>query len=297
MADLTTERKIDYFKITATGGDNGLFGHKLIEINEKVSESDRETDYFNSKVNFFLLESKAGDKKIRGIVQQLRQEAPSIREIGHTKSTPVPLKDTEGIDEQTHFIYNPVTSLIAIEYNYHGPKIGLLVNVVNRLYRDHLEPKGERSSYMFIQQGDARKKVSESHEVRSIIARPVDPMTMGEMNEDVDLPAAIKLFKPQENVKVEFKLTARQKGSRLMTGGNFVHDYLPNEQDIRLYDKLEVNAFDEETGKVIPYDLIKDKLQHKATVELTPGTKQIDTNSIVSIIEQRIIEVEQNYLT
>ena len=82
-----------------------------------------------------------------------------------------------------------------------------------------------------------------------------------------------------------------------MSGGAFISDYVPSDQDVQLYDKLEVNAVNEETGKVIVYDLVKDKLQDSVTVGFIPGTKQIETTNLITYMEQRIIEVQHNYLT
>lgn len=286
------KRKIDYFKITADGGDKGLFGEKLAEIVSNIAPVDREVDYHGSKANFHA--SLDEDGYIRGCLHQLRFSSPTKRKIGDTNTKLVDLEQNEGINEQTYFIYCPKTSYICMEYNYHGPKIGMLLNIVNALHKKEIEPKARRSSYSLVRRGGTIKKAYESHDIRSITVKPVDPITAG-VNEDADYPSVVQQFKPPKNARMVFKLSAKEKGTRLMSGDEFKSDVLRNEQDLEFYAKLEVSLFDDETGRTVAYDLVKDKLQDEVSVQLVGDSNAVNPESISRILTERIEYLKENY--
>lgn len=286
------KRKIDYYKITAQGGDNGLFGEKLAEIVSNIAPVDREVDYHGSKANFHA--SLDEDGYIRGCIHQLRFSSPTKRKVGDTNTKLVDLEQNEGINEQTYFIYCPETSYICMEYNYHGPKIGMLINIVNGLYKKHLESNPVRSSYELVRRGGTIKKAYESHDIRSVVVKPVDPITAG-LDEDADYPAVVQQFKPPKGTRMVFKLSAREKGTRLMSGDQFKSEVLRSEQDLEYYAKLEVNMFDDETGRTVAYDLVKDKLQDEISVQLVGESNAVNPESISRILTERIEYLKENY--
>jgi hypothetical protein len=293
----TTTRTLQYFNVTAfPGGDHGLFGVKLSEIIKQVTPEDREYDYVGTSVNIELINSEKEDKYIRGTVQQMRSSAPSKRRRGHTESTPIALNDDEGIDEKTHFIYCPDTSLLCIEYNYHGPKVGLLTSVVNGLYKEHIEKTEKRNSYEYIQTRQAVKKVTEQREIRSVVAKLIDPKTTGHLSDDLDLPDVFKEFKAPKHTSVEITLKSDVRGGVALTMDAFKKMFLRNKGDLEHYDKLKVKVNDDETGKPIEYDLVHDKLEDSIIVNFTPGTSEVDTKNIIKIMEEHIAKAKEQYI-
>lgn len=286
----TTERTLHYFNITATGGDKGLFGKKLSGLSSDVTDKDREYAYRGSWVNFELVpkaEDEEDDGRIRGIIKQLRTIAPSKRTLGDVTSTPVDLGDDEGIDEATHFIYDTKKSLLSIEYNYHGPKVGLLIHMVNAMYKEKIDKKAIRSGFMYVQTERAVDKVVERQFVRSVIAKPVDPLTVGGLSDDLDLPAVFDAFEPPKETRIEVKLTAQERGGMALKISEFKRLFLRDKSDLQYYDKLNVSILDE-SGKTVEYDLIKDKLQDDIIVDLVSGTTQIDSVDILKKMNTRM---------
>jgi len=303
----TIERRLEYFNVTAfPRGDNGLFGEKLKAIIDNVEPSDREYPYHATSVNISLVPVKATkeDAKdstdepeyIRGYVQQLRTTAPSKRRMGTNTSSPIQLNDDEGIDEKTHFVYCPKTSVICVEYNYHGPKIGLLIGVVNGLYKEKIDKKAVRNSHEYIQTKKAVDKIIQKKRVKSVTAKLIDPKTTGNMSGELDLPDVFKEFKAPEHTVVEVTLKSDVKGGFALTGDAFKSLFLRNKQDVNLYGKLKVVAEDDETGKPVEYDLIKDKLNDDIKVALVAGTKEVDTNSILPIMEEHVTRAKKTYI-
>lgn len=274
------QRRVEYFKITAQDGDNGLFGDKLRQLNSELSAQDREYQHFDSSVNFSLKEDKG--QLMRVVVYQSRSTAPSKRKMGATITTPVELDVDEGIDEKTHFIYCPERSYICIEYNYHGPKLPLIVRMINKLYSKHIDKNAERSGYSYIQAGNAVDMVmNHTERVKSVQAKLVNPRTLAPMNEQPDLPDVFESFKPPKETVVEVKIKASQRGATAMSVNKFKSFILRNESDLQYYDTLKVEAVDE-TGKTVPYDLIKDKMSDSITVPYSDGTKEINSDVIFS---------------
>jgi hypothetical protein len=288
------QRRIEYFKITAKGGDNGLFGDKLKQLSSQLSSHDREFEHFDSSVNFNLIDSDDG--LIRGAVFQSRSTAPSKRKMGAITTTPVELDDDEGIDEKTHFIYCPERSYVCIEYNYHGPKLPLIVRMINKLYSKHIDKDAVRSGYSYIQAGNAVDMViNHSERVRSVQAKLVNPKTVAPMNEQPDLPDVFDSFKPPKETVVEVKIKGAQRGSTAMSISKFKSFILRNRDDLQYYDTLKVEAVDE-TGKTVPYDLIKDKMADTVTVPYSDGTKEISSAVIFEKMDSLFEDMKSKHL-
>jgi len=290
------KRKLQYFRINAfPGKDAGLFGEKLKAICENLSEDQREYNYQGTQVRLDLLMQDEKDGLVRGLVQQIRNNAPSKRRQGRTESTPIELGTDEGINEKTHFIYDPESSLICVEHNYHGPKISLIVRVVDQIYKENIEKHERRNSFEYIQTKQAVKHVKEQHNVRSVIAKYTDPYTVA-TDTEAELPEVLSKFKAPENMKLEVKLTSTVRGGIAMKISDFTNLFLKEEKQLQLYEKLVVDVEEDETGKSKVFDLIKDKLEDEVLVAFKQGTQEVDAESILEIIKEHFAKVQKKYI-
>jgi hypothetical protein len=283
----TIKRTLNYFNITAfPGGDKGLFGEKLKTLCESLDALERETDYRGRGVRFDI-ESVSDNGIIKGTFQQLRENAPSIRKAGQENSKPILLEDDEGVNEKTHFMYDPVTSRICVENNYHGPKIGLMVNVINSMYKTHVDNKERRNSFEFIQTKKAIKKIKELYNVRSVVARYTDPYSVDISPDSKEAPDVFKEFSAPQHSRLEIKLTSTVKGGVVMKTVEFFNKFLKEEKQLQLYEKLQVNVEDDETGKPRVFDLVKDQLHEEIIAPLTQGTREVNSTAIFEIMEEK----------
>ncbi|MDB5169164.1 MAG: hypothetical protein JWO41_520 [Candidatus Saccharibacteria bacterium] len=289
------QRRVDYYKITAQDGDNGLFGEKLKEICENLTPQQREMGVHSTSLNIEIIDSDSGDNLIRGSIKQIRSVAPSKRKKGKIETRPVELEADEGIDEKTHFIYCPDTSYICIEYNYHGPKITLLLEVINKLYKQEIDPDAKRSGYTWMQNGNALEKVLEKRQIRAVQAKLIDPSTVEGLGEP-DLPGVYEQFKAPRNATIEFAIKSKARGAFAMQIQDFKRLFIGNRFDLQNYERLKVTVVDEETGKDKLYDLVKDKLQDEFSVDLREGTSEIDTENIIGIMERLLDNIKENYV-
>lgn len=287
----TIKRTLNYFKITAyPGGDKGLFGEKLKSLCESLTASERETEYKGRGVRFDIEDiDDAG--VIKGTFQQLRENAPSIRKAGQETSKPILLEDDEGVNEKTHFIYDPVSSKICVENNYHGPKIGLIVNVVNSMYKQHIEKTERRNSFEFIQTKKAIGRVKELHNVRSVIARYTDPYSVDISPDSKEAPEVFKEFSAPQHARLEIKITSTVKGGVVMKTVDFFNKFLKEEKQLQLYDKLQVNVEDDETGKPKVFDFVKDQMHDEIVVPLTAGTREVNSVAIFEIMCEKFQKI------
>lgn len=294
-SSVSVDRKLQYFRITAyPGKDGGLFGEKFTSVCKDIPEDAREYDYQGTQVNLELYEDGSNDGLVRGIVQQIRDNAPSKRKRGHNTTSVIDLEEDEGINEKTHFIYDPATSIICVEHNYHGPKIGLIVRVVDGLYKQ-VEKGSPRVSYEFIQTEQAIKRLQQVHNVRSVVARFTDPATMVGGTDELDLPEVLDEFKAGKNVKLEVKASSTVRGGVIMQTVDFFKKYLPQPRSVQVYDKLVVTAEDD-TGKPFVIDLVHDKLEEKIIAPFKENTREVDSSLIFGQMAENFAKVGKQYI-
>lgn len=283
----SVDRRIEYYQISNSKGvDNGSYGNKLTELCTQLQILQREFPYNGTSVNFEILNT-AQNGELTGVFTQNRTTAPTKRRKGSIKTTSVDLQSEEGICEKTYFIYDPNTSLMAVEYNYHGPKIGLMIHGINKLYKKEIDSSATRSTYVFVRGDDSVAKVSQHHRVRAVVARLHDPATMGETKESLDFPEACKQFAPPPGGQIDIKVKSKFRATPVYSMSEFLKKYLRKESDLNYYEKFNVEVEDDQTGKPIAYDLLKDKLQDKIVVMLVDGTNELDQSDIIVKMTER----------
>lgn len=71
--------RIEYYKPTATDGNNELFATKIRDIMQNIPESNREAEFSRSHINF---KSTEGNNRFVGNLRVLRQSAPRKDRLG-----------------------------------------------------------------------------------------------------------------------------------------------------------------------------------------------------------------------
>lgn len=292
---VSAEKTVHFFKITADGGDNGLFGDKLLEIAKQIKPESRETDYKGDHVNFDIESRSSSDGLVYGSFFQSREDTPSKRKEGEVTRSPIPLDDDENINETTHFVYSPQSSYIAVEWNFHGPKIGLITWVVNHLYKS-IDKDVSRNGWMYIRSGNAYGEVMKHENIRSVTASLKDPSELEGLSLNAQMPEVRNQMMNISDAKLELSLRSRRPGGIVMQLQGLKSRFLPNQQSIGLYDKLKVEVEDR-TGKAVEFDLVKDKLVKKVVVSKDPVTNEVDANAMFSALEEILLYAVKNYIT
>lgn len=272
--------RIDYYKVTAKGGDDGRFGGMLTCINQNVNERERETLMKTQNYNLTIQEG-VGDKYLVCCVRSLRGDAPSKGQKWTNQTEPIALKANEGISEQTLCVYDPKTSVMAVQYNYHGPKIGDLFRLAKAINNEfelgvHIDGLG----YMPFILGSQIDLAMSSHTVSAIEAKSRFPVQEGILRPDDNFPDMCLAYEMPRETSVEIKI--KQKGGSL--NGILRRSFLRKVEDISRFSKLKVTLRNPETNEPEECDLIKNVLRSKVQIDKIPGTKEFDKDVLQGLI-------------
>lgn len=272
--------RIDYYKVTAKGGDSGRFGDMLACIEQKVSERDREMTMKMQNYNL-TIQRNVCDKYFVCCVRSLRSDAPSKGHKWTNQTKPIALGTDEGISEQTLYVYDPVTSVVAAQYNYHGPKIGDLLRLAKAINNEyklgvHIDGLG----YMPFILGSQIALAMNSNTISAIEAKSHFPVSDGILKSDADFPDMCLAYKMPREASVEIRI--QQKGGSL--GEILKRSFLRKVDDISLFSKLKVTLQNPETNEFEQCDLIKNVLRDSVKIQRIPGTKEFDKSVLQSLM-------------
>ncbi|MDB5177677.1 MAG: hypothetical protein JWO61_60 [Candidatus Saccharibacteria bacterium] len=267
--------------------DGGLSFYEKLKHVHDLDEGQREFDCGNGNTcNFWY--TRAQDGMVTGTVELIRYVSPSIRTRGTNHSLTVDLENNQGVNEKTHFIYNPSNGVLAFEYNHYGPKIGLLYRIVNQLFREDFDngsPLLPRSSFAYVSANTALGRLESSYGVRTVQVRYASPNLSGGDDADSTLSQSINNVRQFGNASVLdviFKGEPRSRGV-LMTAREFLTRFLPHgDQSLQNFEKLEVKVQQSETGGVELIDLFKDKLLSEVSaIKLHDHSRELDSNDLL----------------
>lgn len=277
-ADMSTiQRSVFYFKDQPVEGGRSFY-EKIKSIHDLDTEQ-REFDC--GEENTCNLWYTVNDGVLAGTVELIRYVSPTIRQRGTNQSSTVDLQDGQGVNERSHFIFNPANSTFAFEYNHFGPKIGMLYRMVNRLYRDKFDQKTPQSTFAYISAGTAMERLNAAYGVRTVQVRYAGSVLSD--NADVDstlnqsLSSVIK-FGNARTIDILLRGEPHAKGF-IMRSAEFVSKFLPHgDQSLQNFEKLEVKVQENETGGVEIIDFFKDKmLSELRAVKLHEHSREIDS--------------------
>lgn len=287
--------RVDFFKIIATDGDQGLFGDKLKSICNELPDAVREIPYGTTHVNLTLLEVPEGTDLIVGRFFQSRNDNISKRKRGTVATSPIPLDEDEDVDETAYFAYCPSTSLIGVGHNFHGPKIRLMVYVVNKIYKEIFDKQEKRNDFQFISRGEAVRRVMEKRTVRGVTARLKDPSVDPAANLQADLPEVVNEFDAPTDATVELTVKSKHRGGIIYNIADFKRKFLKRESDVHLYDVFTVDVSDDQTGNMITYDLVKDRVQERIKVNLQADGRTIMEDDMIRKLTTVTNSVKSRY--
>lgn len=286
-------KRTAYYYRVFTPEDSEDFAYKLRKVC-LLSEREREFEQDETTVNITTASDITIDGKrvVVGVVRILRYIAPSIGERGTLNSHPIELDEDQGVNEKTHFAFVPDTNALAVEYNHYGPKVGLLIKLVNELYKEHFDERSPDTTYIYISAKSAWKKLQDSTGVRTVTFEYADLTSKAEKDMLPYKTATQDLL--SSGVPHIAQITLKpEKGSKdiMMSIREFTDKFkqaLTNGQLTKLKAKV---VHEGQTGSVEEIDFVKDKLVADfSVVLLSPGTKEINTSFLLEAMAQDIIE-------
>ena len=286
------KRTAYYYRIFTPDGSEE-FAHKLRKVCS-LSENEREFEHDDTTVNISIAADLTidGKKTVTGIIRILRYVAPSIGERGTLNSHPIKLDEDQGVNEKTHFVYLPDAHALAVEYNHYGPKIGLLVKLVNELYVKHFDEHAKDSSYIYISAKNAWEKLEDADGIRTVTFEYADLTSKADKDMLPYGTAAHDLLSSGVPHVAQITLKPEKGAKGIMMSIKEFSDKFKKSLTNGQLTKLKAKVVHEgETGSVEEIDFVKDKLVADfSVVLLTPGTKEINSSFLLEAMTQDIIE-------
>lgn len=289
----TFKRAAYYYHVfTPDGADN--FAKKLRKVCS-LPEREREYEYQDATVNISIRSEDFvidGKHIVTGVVRILRYVAPSIGERGTNDSHPIHLEENQGVNEKTHFAYSPDSNTLTVEYNHYGPKIGLLLKIVNELYRQNFDEASKDNSYIYVSAKSAWRKLADSGGVRTVMFEYAD-VTSQALATDSPYSVAVRDLLSKGTPQTAQITLKPEKGSRgsIMSVREFVDKFKAGLNSGQL-SKLKAKVITEnETGSTDEIDFIKDKLAKDfSVVIMSEGTKEINSTFLLEAMATDLAE-------
>lgn len=284
------KRTVYYYKVF-TPANSESFDKKIRKVCS-LGVADREFAHLEVTLNIdtqmILIEDTS---VLTGIVHLSRNDAPSIRRVGTTTSEPIPLEDDQAIDEKTHFVFLPESGILAVEYNHHGPKVRLILKIVNELYAVKFDKDSQDSSFMYLSAGDGWRRIADSGGIKYVMFEYMN-VTPQTMPEEAPYREAVKDLLSTGTPQTAQIILKAEKNSRdiIMSIKEFISKFRKGLNDGQ-FNKFKVKIEENETGGTETIDLIKDKLvKDFSVVPLAEGTKEINSAFLLESMAQDIAD-------
>jgi hypothetical protein len=273
----TITRQIYFFKARA---QNASFGDILTELSSLPLEDKCSGDGDNRKV-FCEVEEQKGIY-LGKICLWRSNDFPSIATIDELVIHPLHLGSKDGLVEVTHFVYFPEYEVLAVEYNYQGPRAGSLsVHINNKL--NNVGASAEKARFVVFDplfDPDTLQQLSRMKEVRvmsmMIPRKHIDAVLDLDKNLHTAFEAAGNVGEGEE---IEIVLRPVPKGRKPLYSKDGMTDFVGMMKNFakkhhfgEVFHNFTVKALDGATGKYREFDMLRDKcISEVRTVKQNSG--------------------------
>lgn len=312
----TVERKIYFYKFTCSYNGKTAPIREVFDAyikksngdNSKLIERGLAVEYFE-KYHYLDLHSHKSDKNVYyGLFYSLRRtDFPYLFNILNGKRQEITANADDTLMEQTHFYCYIDQGLIVSEFNFHGARIERLGSHLSRMVQDLYPSRLYDIEILPIIIPDYYKKIANCKSISKIqfkVARPglkllkeegiINAYDIASDNLDISEPFY---------VDVELSGGKRGKNLPVKNVGKFLNrvisavkkaaeeDEKTINKDEPLLKKAKMRGYDADEGKIIPYDLLDEKLLQVVKVEkISAKTKYINSQQMFAAIQNAFRE-------
>ncbi len=282
----TAHRKFYYYK---TEPDDISFLERL----ETVQRLDnRIRTSFTHTGRQVLFETNRRENLVCGFITLLRDdEVPSIGQRNSPIGRPMQLDPDQGVLEQSHFVFLPSKRVLVFEYNHFGPRISLLFNCLNRLFKDHVDEGADDMTYNYIPRGDALDRIRTA---RGIVALDISYTPAVELAGSEGDTTIHDLFRQATEIgepqTIEIALRGTKR-NRLMSAPQFLNTIIRSGRDISDYKKLRTKI-ENSLGAIEVVDLLQDRTVSALSVLRLDQHRQLNADNVY---EQVIADIRRKF--
>lgn len=308
----SVERKVYYYKVTCKCDDtdepiNNLFDAyiKLYDNNGNNLEGRGLAIPFYDKFHFLEVFQHKHDKDYQGRFYSLRDtDFPYLFNLlnGYRQEIPASYYDT--LMEQTHFCYIVNKNLLVSEYNFHGARIERLANYLVSIMGQLQPSKNYEVSIDPIIMPDYYTRIANCRSLSKLqfkVAKPGLKMLKefgiingydilaDEVDTEADFYINIEVYGRRKGGYVPFfNLQAQkeflQKIIKMIKRSKKIESESEDGSN-PIFSKAKLRGLDSDTGKIILYDLLEEKLVQNELVEkVSERSKYVDSEKMFTAI-------------
>lgn len=275
----TVKRKFFYYT-ARTDSESVSFADMLRKLNE-LDDGAMAYEYAGQQV---MIQLTPEDDHTLGRITILREDGiPSIGTRNTLASRLIDLRDDEGIQEASHFIFLPSKKLLAFEYNHYGPRVTVLFSAANELYGQNFTGSGETpptGAFDYVERDGSMDRIDGAHGIKAVEA--TFTTTQLTTNSAAGLLDTVHQIGDIGQTKTVSVILKGEKGSRssIMAVSDLMRRFLPQrEQSLPNFDRLRVKIINP-TGATELVDLFEDKVITELNVIKLGRSRAVDSNDL-----------------
>lgn len=286
----TVKRQV-YFYQTAVM--NGGFKEVFSQI-QGLNKNDVFWDSEDNKKIWCSLHDSGGKGVVNGSLYEWRaNDFPSVASTDDTVVRPLKLGKKEGLVTTTHFIYFPEKEILAMEYNFYGPRIGTL----NKYLNEKMDNIGVKNplflTFTALFNKDAVRQINRMGDITSISIMVQKNHINSVNNFDKTIFASLKAAADFGDLEeIELVLRPKKRGRTAILKGDERKSFLkrlkgyaqknyPGDQ----FDRFNIKAWDVQTGKITDFDLLKDKMVYEVRTTKLNSARGVDPDDMFKNIK------------
>ena len=306
----SVERKVYYYKVTCKcdGTDepiNSLFDAyiKLYDNNGNNLEDRGLAIPFYDKFHFLEVFQHEYDKDIyQGKFYSLRAtDFPYLFNLLSGNRQEIPASDDDTLMEQTHFCYIVNKNLLVSEYNFHGARIERLANYLVSIMGRLQPSKNYEVSIEPIIMPDYYTRIANCRSLSKLQFKVAKPGL--KMLKDFGIINGYDILADEVQAGTDFyidiEVSGGGKGSHVPVSNlpaflQKIINMIKKSKEVELeaedgsnpiFSKAKLRGLDSDAGKIIPYDLLDEKLVQNEWVEkVSNRSKYVDSDKMFAAI-------------
>lgn len=313
---MLVERKIYFYKFTCLcNGENALINEVF---DAYIQKSDKDSSnlikrglavpYFE-KYHYLDMRAHKKDQDVyRGWFYSLRSsDFPYLFNILNGSRQEIASNEDDTLMEQTHFYCYVKQGLIVSEFNFHGARIEHLGRYLSTIMQDVYPSKMYDIEILPIVIPDYYKKIVNCKSISKLqfkVARP-GLQLLKEQGIINAYDIASGNFEPNEPFYVDIEISGGKRGGNIPVSDvkSFLSkivsaikkseeiDFVSKNRSNPIFTKAKMRGYDTDEFRVIPYDLLDEKLLQVAKVEkVSPKTKYVNSDQMFVAIQDAFRE-------
>lgn|GEM_PF-6576998 len=288
VMDTVTRQVYFYQTAVMNGGFKDVFTQIAALAGDEVFWEPEE----NKKI--FCSLKDVGKEVVHGSLYEWRaNDFPSVASTDDTVVRPLKLGKKEGLVTTTHFVYFPEKDILAMEYNFYGPRIGTL----NKYLNEKMNNVGVKNplflTFTALFSKDAVRQINRMGDITSISMMVHKNHIDSIKNFDDTIFSSLKTAAAFGDLEeIELVLRPKKRGRNPILKGKERKSFLnrlkayakqnyPGEQ----FDRFNIKAWDSQTSKVTEFDLLKDKMVYEVRTTKLNSARGVDPEDMFKNIK------------